>query len=507
MFFCVFLVSTTYISDSHINYLNNRFYSNLCNVVSTAENTQQNITFENLLHNDKMQAKDGVDSGHDQNSNKLNLDGGLTYDQHSCETDTLSLTSSNDLSQHKKITNSLDQDYSISDISANIPQYWNDVFNTTHVSYTNIVEKNLPLTNNNYFSAQANMYSNLNLSKQTESLPAVQLNEPLTKHLKANCNDNYTEFNNQNIDDLIFKNSLYIEIDNYINQEPSKYNDKKSSFQEFDFEHKNNNLVVSSFKNCDTDKYAEVNNKEVDEYSKINNKKSLDNDDLIINDTKEQEKRSEHFAVDNGPVQSFSFDNLSIELFNILTKYKKELGELKSKFFLDVRKKSCGDLIFCNLSKNSKYCNSRQRLNSNSSYFNALTNDTLVPLMIDINNLFLSATTEKLLCGWVEFIAEVAQFVANFKSYINLKNYNRCDIFSNFTLIETTTFEIILKFDFKKINFFLEYDTQNHENPMLSDPKVKKVLFQIFHNIWKFEEELGLCVFYIAKLKNFMKKL
>ncbi|EEQ81185.1 hypothetical protein NCER_102547 [Vairimorpha ceranae BRL01] len=127
--------------------------------------------------------------------------------------------------------------------------------------------------------------------------------------------------------------------------------------------------------------------------------------------------------------------------------------------------------------------------------------------MIDINNLFLSATTEKLLCGWVEFIAEVAQFVANFKSYINLKNYNRCDIFSNFTLIETTTFEIILKFDFKKIKFFLEHSTQNYENPIFSDSKVKKVLFNISYNVWKFEEKLEHCGFYITKLKNFMKKL
>ena len=291
MFFCVFFISTTNISDSNINYTNSRFHRNLYNTVRTSEDTQQNSTFENLLRNDKMQTEDGASSGRDQSTNKHNLDSGLTYDQYTYETHNFSLTPNKELSQNPESTNFLNQDYSILDVGTNTSQYWNDVFSATDVSHTNRVERSLPLTNNNHISAQTNVYSDPCLLAQIESIPVVQENESLTELLKARCTDYYTEFNNQNINDPDFENEWYKKICSYINWEPSEYDNKKNFFQEFNFENDNNNSVDSSFKHCGHDKYADFYTKEVGEYCKINNKKSSNNDDLIANDTKDQEKK------------------------------------------------------------------------------------------------------------------------------------------------------------------------------------------------------------------------
>ena len=502
MLFCVLLISTTNISDSNINYINNRFYSNLYNVVSTAEDTQQNTIFGNLLCNDKMQTDDGADSGRDQSTNKHNLDSDLTCDQYTCETNNFSLTPSKDLSQNPESTNFLNQDYSILDVGTNTPQYWNGVVSATDVSHTNRVETSLPLTYNNHVPAQINVYSDSCLLTQIESIPVVQENESLTELLKARCTDYYTEFNNQNIDDPDFENEWYKKICSYINWEPSEYDNKKSFFQEFNFENDNNNSVDSSFKQCSLDKYADYYTKEVGEYCKANDKKSSNNDDFIANDKKDQEKRSENFAVDFYSSKSFLSDDSNIKFNNILTENKKVLQALKDEFFLNMKKQSPTDLIHFNLSKNSKYRRIRDRIILHSKWFK-----TFELLMNDIETLYLSENTKKFLFELVEFLKEVAQFIVGFKSHFHLQKYNKCNIISNLTLIETIMNEIILKFDFKEIKIFLNQVIQKNDNAKLSDLNGQKVLSEILYNIEWFEKKFKRYVYYITKLKDFLKKL
>ena len=510
MFFCVLLISTTNISDSNINYTNNQFYSNLYNDVSTAENIQQNTIFENLLRNDKMQTEDGADFGRDKSINKINLDSDLTYDQYAYETENLALTLNKDSEepfQHTKSTNSLNQDYSILDISAYTPQYWNDVFSDTDVSHTKKVERTLPFTNNNHIPAQTNMYSDACLLIQIESIPVTQENESLAELLKACCTDYYTEFNNQNIDDPDFENEWYKKICSYINWEPSEYDNKKSFFQEFNFENDNNNSVDSSFKHCGHDKYADFYTEEVGEYCKINNKKSSNNDDLIANDTKDQEKKSANFAVEHDSSESFSSVDSNIEFNNILTENKKVLQALKDKFFVNVRKQSPTDIIHFNLSKNSKYHSIRRCIILHYRWFRNFTNETFELLMNDIVALCLSENTKKFLFELVEFLREVTQFIVSFKSHFNLQKYNKCNIISNLTLMETIMNEIILKFDFKEIEIFLNQVIQKNDNAKFSDLNVQKVLSLILNNFQKFQDKLKYYIYYFIKLKDFLKKL
>ena len=127
--------------------------------------------------------------------------------------------------------------------------------------------------------------------------------------------------------------------------------------------------------------------------------------------------------------------------------------------------------------------------------------------MNDIETLYLSENTKKFLLELVEFLREVAQFIVGFKSHFNLQKYNKCNIISNLTLIETIMNEIILKFDFKEIEIFLNQVIQKNDNAKFSDLNVQKVLALILNNIQKFQDKLKSYVYYIIRLKDFLKKL
>ena len=159
-----------------------------------------------------MQTEDRADSGRGQSTNKYNLDADFTYEQQTCETKNLALTPSKDsdnLSQHTKSTNFFDQNYTILDISPNTPQYWNDVFCATDASHNNIIKKSLSLTNKKQLFAQTNMHSNSSLLIQMESILFVQENESLIEQPNSGCTDNYAEFSNQSIDNLVIENDFY----------------------------------------------------------------------------------------------------------------------------------------------------------------------------------------------------------------------------------------------------------------------------------------------------------
>ena len=508
MFFWIVLIRTTNVSDSNINYSNNRFYGNLYDVIRTSEDTQQNTIFGNLLCNEKMQTEEGEDSGRDKSINKLNLDSDLTYDQHTCETENLALTPSKDseeLSQHPESTNFLNQDYLILDISAYTSQHWNDGFCATDALHTNRVEKNLSSITNNQLSSQTNVYFDSCLLTQMESIPVAQENESFIAQPNADCTDYYTEFNNQNTNDPDFKNNLYKENDNYIIRKSSEYDEKKVFFQEFDFENDNNNLVDSSFKHCGLDKHTDVQKKEINKYSNISNTKSLNNDELVVNNTKEHKKGNADCIINYNSFKSFLSDDSNIEIFDILIENKKELQALKDKFFFNVRKQSSIGLIQYNFTKNNKYRNNRNRIILNSNWFNDFTNMTFKLLMNDIETLYLSENTKKLFCEWVEFLREVAQFIFNFKEHVNLKKYSQCDVLSNLTLIETIMNSIILKFNFEKIKNFLEKIIQKHKNPKFFDLKVEKVLLKILYNIKEVEEKFKQYRFYFARMKMYFE--
>ena len=217
---------------------------------------------------------------------------------------------------------------------------------------------------------------------------------------------------------------------------------------------------------------------------------------------KSQEKRSANFAVDYYSSKSFSSSSSNIEFNNILTENKKVLQALKEKFFLNMKKQSPTDLIHFNLSKNSKYRRIRDRIILHSKWFK-----TFELLMNDIETLYLSENTKKFLFELVEFLKEVAQFIVGFKSHFNLKKYNKCNIISNLTLIETIMTELILKFDFKEIKIFLNQVIQKNDNAKLSDLNGQKVLSEILYNIERFEKKFKRYVYYITKLKDFLKKL
>ena len=222
---------------------------------------------------------------------------------------------------------------------------------------------------------------------------------------------------------------------------------------------------------------------------------------------KSQEKRSANFAVEHDSSESFSSSSSNIEFNNILTENKKVLQALKDKFFLNMKKQSPTDLIHFNLSKNSKYHSIRIRIFLHSKWFKTFTNETFELLMNDIVTLCLSENTKKFFFELVEFLKEVAQFIASFKSHFNLKKYNKCNVISNLTLIETTMNEIILKFDFKEIETFLNQVIQKNDNAKLSGLNGQKVLPQILYNIRWFEKKFKRYVYYIIRLKNFLKKL
>ncbi|EEQ81283.1 hypothetical protein NCER_102366 [Vairimorpha ceranae BRL01] len=171
-----------------------------------------------------------------------------------------------------------------------------------------------------------------------------------------------------------------------------------------------------------------------------------------------------------------------------------------------MKKQSPTDLIHFNLSKNFKYLSIRNRIILNSRWFKTFTNETFELLMNDIETLCLSENTKKLLLELVEFLKEVAQFIVSFKNHFHLQKYNKCNIISNLTLIETIMTELILKFDFKEIEIFLNQVIQKY-NAKFSDLNFQKVLSEIFYNIEWFENKYKRYVYYIIRLKNFLKKL
>ena len=221
---------------------------------------------------------------------------------------------------------------------------------------------------------------------------------------------------------------------------------------------------------------------------------------------KSQEKRSSNLAVEHDSSESFSSSSSNIEFNNILTENKKVLQALKDKFSLNIKKQSFTNFIHFNLDKNSKYRNIRNRNMFYSRWFRNFTNETFELLMNDIETLCLSENTKKFLLELVEFLKEVAQFIASFKSHFNLKKYNKYNVISNLTLIETTMNEIILKFDFKEIETFLNQVIQKY-NAKFSDLNFQKVLSEIFYNIEWFENKYKRYVYNIIRLKDFLKKL
>ncbi|KKO74252.1 hypothetical protein AAJ76_9400012050 [Vairimorpha ceranae] len=222
---------------------------------------------------------------------------------------------------------------------------------------------------------------------------------------------------------------------------------------------------------------------------------------------KSQEKKSANFAVEHYSSESFSSSSSNVEFNNILTENKKKLQTLKDKFFLNIGKQSSTDLIHFNLEKNFKYRSIRRSNIFYSIWFRNFSNETFELLMNDIVTLCMSENTKKFLFELVEFLREVAQFIVRFKSHFNLRKYNKCNVINNLTLIETIMNEIILKFDFKEIKIFLNQVIQKNDNAKFSDLNVQKVLSLILNNIQKFQDKLNYYVYYITKLKDFLKKL
>ncbi|EEQ81256.1 hypothetical protein NCER_102417 [Vairimorpha ceranae BRL01] len=217
---------------------------------------------------------------------------------------------------------------------------------------------------------------------------------------------------------------------------------------------------------------------------------------------KSQEKKSANFAVEHDSSESFSSSSSNVEFNDILTENKKKLQTLKDEFFLNMKKQSPADLIHFNLEKNFKYCSIRSRIFFHFKWFK-----TFELFMNDIETLYLSENTKKFLFELVEFLREVAQFIVSFKRYFNLQKYNKCNIISNLTLIEIIMNEIILKFDSKEIEIFLNQVIQKNDSAKFSDLNVQKVLPQILYNIEWFENKYKRYVYYIIRLKNFLKKL
>ena len=172
-----------------------------------------------------------------------------------------------------------------------------------------------------------------------------------------------------------------------------------------------------------------------------------------------------------------------------------------------MKKQSPADLIHFNLDKNSKYRNIYRCIIFHSKWFKTFTNETFELLMNDIVTLCLSENTKKFLFELVEFLREVAQFIVSFKRHFNLRKHNKCNVISNLTLIENIMNEIILKFDSKEIKIFLNQVIQKNDSAKFSDLNVQKVLSLILNNIQKFQDKLNYYVYYIVRLKDFLKKL
>lgn len=517
MFFCILLIGATNVSDSHINYFNNQFHSNLYNFVNTEEFKKQNTVHKNSLCNEKIQRENYLEDIRNQKINKFCINSDPTYKQyyqHTHETNRMFLIPNKDdkeLFQNTESTDFFDRDDLMDastntvfkNVFTNTTQHLNDILSATDFLHTKITERNSSMINNEYFSAQVKTCLNTNFPKQIESITDVQENKFLIEHQIFDYTDNYTKPNNQNIEDIVIETDLYKEIDRYIHWEPSEYDDKKKLYQKVDFEHGNNNLVDSSFIHCAINKNANVSTKEVGEYSNINFKKSLHHCDLIANYTKEQKIKNTCFVLDCKTTKIFSSDNSYIVFASTINIYKKDLRAFKDKFFENVRKQSNGKHIQCNLTKNSKYVFIRQRITTNSKWFFTFRNSTVKFLIDNVKMLHLSANTKTLIFDYFEFLRKFAQFIANFKNYIHLQKYNYCDIISNITFIEAIKSKMIVKYNFEKIKILLQQIVEKDINPKFFNSKVEKKLMHILCNIQSFGEKFKIHCENITELKEF----
>ncbi|KKO74329.1 hypothetical protein AAJ76_820006938 [Vairimorpha ceranae] len=518
MFFCVLFISTSNIPSSDLNYLNNQFYRNLYNAANTTENTLQNRIFKNLLCNDKMKTEYQADSKRNQSTNKFCLYSDSRYEkqeQNTYKKNNFFILLNKDKKEPSQSTESaisFDRDC-LTKISANqifknkgkdIPQYCNDI-----LSATDITKKKLSMTKNNNFATQSNMFCDLSLPKQANSILTNQEDESLSKQLIPSCTDKFIGPNNKKHDDIVIENDLFkdIDIDRYINWEPSEYDDKKIIFQQFDFEHNNNNKSVDfDLIHYASDNYAGERKKEFGEYNNINNNKFFNNDDLNPNDTKEQERRNTDFKLDKNTSKSFSPKCSNSVLFDILNKNKKELQALKDKFFVDIKKQSNKCQTYPNLTVNSKHRKIREKISNHLKWFNTFATVTFTPLMRDIETLYLPENTKKLLCEWVEFLKEVAQFINNSKSYVYVQKFKQCDFIGDLTLIINIIKRMILKFKFDEFKNLLQQIIQKRINPMFFDSKVEQILSQILCNMQMFIKKLKHYNTNITKLKELISK-
>ena len=79
MFFCILLIGATNVLDSHINYFNNQFHSNLYNFVNTEGFKKQNTVHKNSLCNEKIQRENYLEDIRNQKINKFCINSDPTY--------------------------------------------------------------------------------------------------------------------------------------------------------------------------------------------------------------------------------------------------------------------------------------------------------------------------------------------------------------------------------------------------------------------------------------------
>ena len=532
MLLCVLSIFATNVFDPNFNYLFDQFNSYCYNVISTKENTQQNIISENGVCNDNIQIENEQGIGCFEKINKFRLDNDCTYEQYGQNTHEagdllLSIPSEDneELSQNTESLNFVDQNY-LMDIDANTiiknkvsnnPKFCNNVLNATDFLQTNVTERNLSVINNDSFSTQSNICTDSSFPKQLENIPAEQQNEFLTEQLSKGCISKHFELNNQNIDDIVIETYSFkdVDIEKYINWDPSEYDNKQNFFQEFDFVY-NYNLVDSDFKQGDTDKHVDVQDKMFSEHNNViynevvtnecsnaNFKRTFNNDGLTTSYTKEKKLKNDDL-LDKKTTKSFSADSLHVKFSNTLIENKKELCVIIDNFFSNVIQHSYIYLIYEDLTKNFIYHSIRNRILDCSRWFKKIENTADELIKNDFKSLKFSASTKNLIFDCLEFFRKIANFIINVESYLRPRQYNVGDLINNLTLIETLMNEIIIKLDFKKIEqsmqqiFFRENIIVN-----FSDLKAEKDILQVLFNTQTFAKKVRLYGFNITKLKEF----
>ena len=433
-----------------------------------------------------------------------------------------------ELSQNTKSANLIDQDYlieigtstAVENIFTNTSQYFNNVLSSIDLSYTNIIEEKISMINQNNFSTQINMLSDLSSPKKVKNIPVEQGNIFPIDHLILDCTQNSIDPNYKKYDNLVFETELYKEIESYNNWESSKYDDKQDFLQEFVFEshtccnENNYDPTDSCFTQCDIDKYADtynnisseysnLNYNEVvtNEYSNVNFKNSLHNNDLTLNSTKE--KINADIISDYIPTKSFSLDFSHVMPFNTLIENKKKFQALKDMFFLNVLPRSFVHLINDNITRDLKYRNIRKRIAYHCKWFESFENTNIEIIKNNAEILILSVNTKNLIFDCLEFLKEIAQLILNFRNYLNLIYYNRCDFISNLKLIVTMIDEMLLKVNFEKTKNFMRQILMNKSiYANCSGLKVEKKLLLTFRNIRKFAKKVELYGLNIKRLKT-----